>query len=295
MEKKRLQKENETYRMLLAVGGTFLFALASNLFIVPMGFYNGGILGAAQLLRTFVVEVLHWNVGNLDLSGILYYLINAPLFVLAYQAMGKRFFFKSLICTTTMTVFLTLIHPPVKPILDDPLAACLIGGIISGAGIGTVLRCGASGGGSDIIGIYFSKKHRNFSVGKVSMFVNLLVYGVMALFFDLSVTIYSVIYVVFMNLALDRAHLQIINVQVQIFTKKDPLELKKLLFDELYRGATTWEARGGYTDEKGTMIYTIVNKYEVQALRSLIQRFDPQAFVTYHENVSVTGNFVKKL
>lgn len=295
MEMRPVRRENELYRMLMAVGGTFLFALGSNLFIVPMGFYNGGLLGAAQLIRTFLVEGLHLEVGGMDLSGIIYYLINVPLFVLAYKNMGKGFFFKSLLCTTTMTVFLTVIRSPAEPILGDPLAACLIGGIISGAGTGITLRCGASGGGGDIIGIYLSKKFQGFSVGKVSMFINLLVYGIMALFFDLSVTIYSVIYIVFLNMALDRVHLQIINVQVQIFTKKDPQELERLLFDELQRGATTWEARGGYTGEVGTMIYTIVNKYEVSTLRSLVRRFDPQAFVTYHEDVNVSGNFLKKL
>lgn len=279
----------------MAISGSLIFALGANIFIVPMGYYNAGILGAAQLIRTFIVDIFHVNVGNLDLSGIIYYLINIPLFFLAYQVMGRGFFIKSLICTSALTFFLTVIQSPAEPILSDPLAACLIGGIITGTGTGITLRWGASNGGGDIIGIYFTKKGQNISVGKVSMVINFIVYGIMALYCDLEVTIYSIIYVVFLNMALDRVHLQIINVEVQIFTKKDPEELKQLIFNEMYRGATTWEAKGGYTGEPGTMIYMVVNKYEVPALRSIVQEYDPHAFVTYNEKISVTGNFVKKL
>jgi uncharacterized membrane-anchored protein YitT (DUF2179 family) len=233
--------------------------------------------------------------GKLDVSGLVYYLINIPLFILAYRSMGRGFFLKSLVCTSALTLFLSLIRPPAEPILSDPLAACLIGGIVSGAGVGISLRYGASNGGADILGIYFSRKYKDFSVGRISLLINLVVYGIMAVYMDLEVTIYSIIYVVFQNMALDRVHLQIINVEVQIFTKEDPAELKRLIFQELYRGATTWEAKGGYTDEPGTMIYMVVNKYEMPAVRSIVQHYDPHAFVSFNEHISVTGNFIKRL
>ena len=53
-----------------------------------------------------------------------------------------------------------------------PLAACLIGGIITGAGIGITLKAGGSGGGIDILGVYFTKKYKNFSVGKLGIIIN---------------------------------------------------------------------------------------------------------------------------
>ncbi len=291
----REHQKKEVFRLLAAIGGSFLFALGANVFIVPMGFYNGGILGAAQLIRTFLVGLLHLDMGKLDVSGLVYYLINIPLFILAYRSMGRGFFLKSLVCTSALTLFLSLIRPPAEPILSDPLAACLIGGIVSGAGVGISLRYGASNGGADILGIYFSRKYKDFSVGRISLLINLVVYGIMAVYMDLEVTIYSIIYVVFQNMALDRVHLQIINVEVQIFTKEDPAELKRLIFQELYRGATTWEAKGGYTDEPGTMIYMVVNKYEMPAVRSIVQHYDPHAFVSFNEHISVTGNFIKRL
>lgn len=289
------QRLNDVYRMVMAIVGSLLFAVGANIFTVPMGFYNGGIMGAAQLIRTFLVGVLQLDFQGIDIAGVIYYLINIPLFILAYRSMGRAFFWKSLVCTSALTVFMSLINPPAVPILNDPLAACLIGGIISGVGVGISLRCGASNGGADILGMFFSMKYKDFSVGKVSLIINLVVYGIMAIYMDLAVTIYSIIYIVFLNLALDRVHLQSINVEVQIFTKKDAGELKNLIFHELYRGATTWHAKGGYTDEPGTMIYMIVNKYEVPTVRSIVQQYDEHAFVTYNENISVTGNYIRRL
>lgn len=289
------QNRREVGRMLMAISGSFLYAVGANILTVPMGLYNGGMIGAAQLIRTFIVEVLGINVGSLDVAGIIYYVINIPLFILAFRSMGKGFFVKSLICTTALTFFISILQPPVVPILDDPLAACLIGGIISGAGVGISLRFGASNGGSDILGVYFSKKYKDFSVGRISLIINFIVYGIMAIYMDLEVVIYSIIYVVFMNLALDRVHLQSINVEVQIFTKEDPEELKNLIFQELYRGATTWRAQGGYTNEPGTMIYMIVNKYEVPTVRAIAQKYDSHVFITYNENITVTGNYIRRL
>ena len=55
------------------------------------------------------------------------------------------------------------------------MAACLIGGIITGVGIGITLRAGGSGGGIDILGVYFAQKFSNFSVGKLAIIINIFV------------------------------------------------------------------------------------------------------------------------
>ena len=67
-------------RFLGALAGTLLFCVGVNLFIVPMNFYNGGIVGIAQILRTLAVSYLHLSLP-FDLAGILVYLINIPLFI----------------------------------------------------------------------------------------------------------------------------------------------------------------------------------------------------------------------
>lgn len=88
-------ESNSKKRALTQYGWTFmgslLFAAGVNLIIMPMNLYNGGFMGVAQLLRTFVVSVLHVNAGQIDLAGIIFYIINIPLFSLHGRESGKAF------------------------------------------------------------------------------------------------------------------------------------------------------------------------------------------------------------
>lgn len=79
------------------VGGNILFAIGVNMIVTPMGLYNGGFMGLAQLLRLLCVNVLHIPVpAGFDLVGVIYFLENVPLFFVAYKVVGKEFCFKSL-------------------------------------------------------------------------------------------------------------------------------------------------------------------------------------------------------
>ena len=65
---------------------------------------------------------------------------------------------------------------PSGPIIEDPLTACILGGIIAGFGSGLTLRNGGSAGGTDILGMYFAKKYPDFSVGKIQNIISAGVY-----------------------------------------------------------------------------------------------------------------------
>jgi len=140
---------------------------------------------------------------------------------LAYRGVNLIFFLKTSICVAILTFAITLIPIPTTPILSDTLTSCIVGGLITGAGIGLCLRHGGSGGGLDIIGIYFSSRYRNFSVGKIAIFVNAVIYALCAILFSVETAIYSIIYVAVSSLMMDKFHYQNIMVQVTIFTKKE--------------------------------------------------------------------------
>lgn len=161
----------EGRRTLVAMLGAAIYAAGTNLFIVPSGLYSSGVMGLCQVLRTLLVEYLHMPFGNMDIAGMIYYIINIPIFIVGYRKMGKKFLFKTLICVTVMSGGMAVI--PVTQIVEDTMLACVIGGIICGAGVGILLRMGASGGGMDIVGVILVKWRQDFSVGKVNLFMNL--------------------------------------------------------------------------------------------------------------------------
>ncbi len=179
----------EGKRTLGSIFGAFLYAAGINLFVVPANLYTGGLMGICQVIRTLMAEYLHLTFSNMDIAGIIYYLINIPIFILAFTRMGKCFFGKTVVAVTAMSVFLSLI--PTVQIVDDVMAASVVGALISGAGVGIILRMGASGGGMDVVGVLLTRWRRDFSVGKVNLLVNLALYGTCLFLFDVQIVVAS--------------------------------------------------------------------------------------------------------
>ena len=283
-------------RYLGALAGAVVYALGINLFIVPVSLYSGGIMGFAQVIRTVLVEYLHAPFQNFDVAGVIYYLINAPILLLSMKRIGRRFFVKTVMCVTIVTVLLSVIPIPAQPILpDDTLACCVIGGIICGLGMGLALKCGGSLGGTDIVGMMLIKWRRDFRVGRVNMIVNVVLYGICLFLFNVPTVIYSLIYAFVSGFAIDKVHAQTINVEVRVITKKKDEELEKEIFAELDRGVTKWEAGGAYTEEPVHVLYILASKYELSQLKNIVYKHDPHAFVVIDEGVSVVGNYKTRL
>ena len=272
----------------LIVCGSLIFSLAMNLLIVPMSLYSGGFLGVAQLLREVLLAIgLH--VENIDVAGIAYFMINVPLLLLSFRSIGKPFFIKTLIAVGCYTFFLTAIVSPEQPILTDKLTSCLIGGVIAGIGAGMTLLSGGCGGGEEILGVYLVKKHPFFTVGKISSFINIFVYGCCLIFFNVETVIYSLIYSVFTNMFIDKMHHQNIMMNILIISKKEGL--CDLVLNLTGRGVTQWNGQGGYTNMPTKILLTVVSKREYRALRKCISDYDPDAFVVINEDIDVMGNF----
>lgn len=280
--------------ILKAILGNFLFAFAINIFIVPNHLYNGGILGVAQLLRTVIVDL--FGLHNIfDFSGILNLLINIPLFILAYRKISKTFFGRTLLCVLLQTLFLTFIPTLNTPLAPDLLTNVLIGGILAGVGSGMVLSTSASGGGTDIIGILISMKNRNLSVGKIGLIINVFIYAICGFLYGLEIMIYSIIYMVFMTLMIDRTHDQNICSTAIIFTKEKPDKILNFVKEDLDRSGTCWEGTGLYDHTKTYVLYVVLSKYELQRLERNLHLLDSTAFLVKSDGVGIDGNFQKRL
>lgn len=274
--------------------GLFISSLAINLFIVPNNLYTGGTLGFAQILRTVIVSAFNINV-NIDISSIIYYLINIPLFLIAYKDISKTFFIRTFFSVTINSIFLILIPIPKEPLIQDLLGNVLIGGIIGGIGIGMVLSTGSSTGGTDIVGIVMSKKNNKFTVGNIGLTFNVIVYGICGIKYGIEIMIYSIIYAIFETIMIDKNHTQNICSEAFIFTKKNPEKMITFINTELKRGATYWEAIGGYTHTRTYITYTVLSKYERMRLERHMKEFDNNAFMVGDDGVEIKGLFDKYL
>lgn len=300
-EKEQKNRENqglgqEGVRFAGILLGALIYTAGVNLFLRPLHLYSGGIMGFCQLFDTVLRDFLGLHLGGLDVAGIAYYLLNLPGLIAAFFLMRRRFVVKSLLTVTAITVMLTVIPIPQEAILDEMIANCLVAGLMAGVGVGLVLRMGSCDGGMDLIGMILIQTKGRFSVGKVNIAANCVLYGICLILFDIPTVIYSLIYSVICSLMCDRVHTQNINVQAMIVTKMqeiEPLEIE--IMGRMNRGLTCWSAYGGYTGEEKTLLLTVISKYEIAQLRSIVHQFDPEAFVMINEDVSVDGYFIKKL
>ena len=271
--------------------GTLMFCLSINIFVVPNGLYSGGVLGLSQLIRSIVIDVFNLNI-SFDFSGILYYLINIPFFVLAYKNLSKQFLFRTVLVITVQTLMLSVI--PTSAIVNDTLTNVLVGGLLGGAGLGIILSCGASTGGSDIIGLVMAKKNNELSVGKLGLILNVFIFSITGIIYGLETMIYSIVYSFVDSLTLDKMHEQNICSTAFIFCKKNPKEINNYIKNELNRDFTYWDAKGGYDDSRTYIIYTALTKYELIKLERKIKECDFNAFMVKSDGIGIKGEFEKK-
>lgn len=290
---KNINMKKMLYDGFLIILGDIIFAVGINQIITPLNLYNGGFTGIAQIIRVVLIDYLNVpEIPGIDYLGIIYFLINVPLFYMALKIIGKEFCISSFIAIALTSVCMSAIPVATEPIFDNVLAACLVGGVVVGTGAGIVLRAGSSGGGQDVIGVCISKLKPNFSVGKISIAINIGVYVICLFMFNIETVIYSFIYSTIIAMAIDRVHTQNINIRALIFTKKEGIS--NLIMNELHRGVTRWDGEGAYTNENTYVLCVMLSKYEQARLLEMVNRIDQQAFVLIDEGVKVYGNFDKR-
>ena len=279
--------KSELWDYCLVIFGSLLYAATINLLVIPAGLYIGNLTGIARIILELLQRVIP---GLGSLTGLILLGINLPLLLISYKVVNRKFMLKTIVSIAVITLALSLI--PIRkviPELDDLLTVCLLGGALAGFGAGLCLRAGGSSGGADILGVYISMKHNNFSVGRVGLIISLLVYGYALFMNPPLIMVYSVIFTLIYAFMMDRTHYQNVKINVMVITRNR--NILPFITQEIRRGATYWDGKGAYTDTDFVVINTVVSKYELIRLRRGVLDLDPKAFFIENNAVNVTGYF----
>ena len=290
---KKLFPASELLHCLGILGGTLLYSLGMNLFVVPAGLYTGGIMGLSQLLRTFLLRATGWTPA-IDIAGLINYTINLPMLLLAWRRLDQRVVLKTLLSVTGTPIFLSLV-PRADILPGDQLARCPIGGLLCGRGIGLLLWMGGTSGGMDLLGMMLIKSGSHTSIGHVNLCWNLMLYTICACAFSLSTAIYSILFSFVSTTAMDKLHMQNINVEVTVVTKILSPEMEHEILVDLHRGITRMDGIGEYTGDPVHVFYILVSKYEIGRLRAIIMKYDPHAFIVAKDGAVIYGNYKRKV
>ncbi|MGX8701667.1 YitT family protein [Caproiciproducens sp.] len=291
---KKAEGINEWLHMLYVLIGVALFSAAYRFFLIPAGLYCGGITGAAQIIKWVLSDACGIPVPtNLDIVGIISWLMNIPLIFMGWKTVGHKFMIRTVIAVCVQSFLMTVLPSPPKLLFSDTLLNCLIGGAISGYGVGLSLREGGSGGGTDVIGMICSKKYPGFSVGKISLFINICVYLFAAMKFNLEVAAYSLVFSFVATIVMDQVHDQ--NIKLTVFVISRNPWLGKKLTDFTGRGVTSWNGWGEFTQQGQLVHMTVINKYEWQFLKRFLLQEDPKVFAFVVSPNRILGNFERRL
>ena len=287
--------KKESLKVPVIILGALIYSVGMNLFLRPLHLYSGGLMGFAQLIQDLMTRA-GVNLHNFNISGVLYYILNAPGLIIAAKKMRRRFILKTLLAVTAVTVLLSIIPIPNSPIMEDSLTNTIMAGLICGAGVGIMLWTGACDGGMSIIGMILINIRGKGSVGHINIATNAVLYTIMLVLFDVPTVIYSLIYSVFCSIAADKIHTQNIFTQVTIITKLEdtkPMEVE--VMGRLHRGMTEIHAKGIFTGEPVRIFIIYLSKYEVGRLKAIVKSYDERAFIVEDEGVRIDGNFLKKI
>ncbi|MBQ8504069.1 MAG: YitT family protein [Clostridia bacterium] len=271
--------------MLIVAGA--INAFAATFFLMPVSLYDSGISGTSMLLSQVTPEYLGLSVFLL--------VLNVPLFIYGLKKQGPLFTLYSIftvgiysLCAFLITDVLPVDVGSQSPIAGKDLLLCAIfGGIISGVGSGLAIRFGGAMDGIEVMAVIFAKKI-GVSVGTFVMIYNVLLYVVCGIVtMSWSLPLYSVIAyacalktVDFIVEGVDRSKCAMI-VTVQ------PDKICKILSETFETGVTRTEAMGGYSKKKKTIVYFVINRFQVVKLKELVHEIDPTAYITISEVADV--------
>lgn len=266
--------------LLWILAGNTLYALAVTMFVLPNGLIMGGTTGLGLFFyHEFGIPV-----------QVVVTVFNVVLFGLGAVVLGKKFAFTTIISTFYYPFILSVFQklPGLSSVTADKLLAVIFSGLMVGAGIGAVLRVGASTGGMDIPPLIMNKK-----LGlQVSLVMNVLDVGILLLqmiFSDREGILYGILLVMIYTTVLNKVLLMgRSRMQVKIVTDRYE-QVNDAILQELDRGATLLKSRSGYLKKDGYTILTVVNNRELVRLNHLIQTLDPKAFIIINQVNEVRG------
>src|SRR4051794_31359680 len=181
MNHKKLTVAQIVRRTVFIIFGSILMGVGLEEFLVPNRILDGGIVGISIILS-------HLTGFRL---GVFIFLLNIPFFFLGYKQIGKTFALSTVLGITTLSITTSLLHE-VPVFTEDLLLATVFGGIVLGAGVGTVIRFGGSLDGTEILAILINKRFP-FSVGEIVMFFNVFIFTMAGFVFGWDRAMYSLI------------------------------------------------------------------------------------------------------
>jgi len=277
LKKLRLQTLTIPWNLFLISAGSFIFAIGVKAVAMPQEFISGGMSGLCLL-------IFYWT--QWLSPGILYFIINVPIFIIGWLMISRRFFLYSIFGMLTLSWAIDQINFAIP--VHDPMLAAIAGGAILGTGAGITLHSLGSSGGNDVIAVLLNQKF-NIRMGTFFFGFNLILFGFSLGILDVDRVLYSLVMSFVTAQMLDYV-LTFFNQRKIVFIISDASQqIAEAINDRLKRGGTFLYGRGTYTRKHRKIVMTVLNNFELKRLEEIVFDLDPNAFVIIERTFNVLG------
>ena len=275
--------KKRVFEISLMIIGTFSFALAVNLFIIPNELGEGGVTGI-----TIIAYYLYgWSPGLVNL------ILNGMLLIVGYRFLGKNTIVYTIIATLLISLFL---HVTLGWQIDsnEMMINMIFGGVLGGFGIGLVIRAGGTTAGTTILAS-ITQKYLGWNIS----------YGL--LFFDLIIVFASYFVIGAEKLMLTIVMLyiatKVMEFTIEGFNSRKAITIistqsdaiAKQVNDVMERGVTVYSGHGYYTKQEKDILYIVISNREVVRLKNIVKNIDKDAFIAIHDVRDVFGEGFREI
>ncbi len=272
--------------ILLTIAG-IINAFGITVFLNPVNLYDSGISGTSMLLSQITPDFF-------SLSFFLV-VLNVPLFLYGLKRQGVQFTIYAIYVVSVYSVSAWLITDvlPIDVSMASPLAGtdlllcALFGGLISGVGSGLAIRGGGAMDGIEVMSVIFAKR-LGISVGSFVMIYNVALYIVCGVIIESWILpLYSIVTYAAGLKTIDYIVEGLDREKCAMIVTSRPDDICTALSEAFERGSTKVPAQGGYSGEKKTIVYFVVNRFQVTRMKSIVHEIDATAFITISEVADV--------
>lgn len=276
------------WRYLLLTIGAIIGALSIIIFMAPFNIAPGGVSGIAVILNHLDPRL---PIGLMIIIG------NIPIQLLGYRYLGGwRVVVRTVFFVVVNAVLIDALTPYLAHVTvgDDVLLNAVFGGILGGIGGGLVYRAGGTQGGTSTLG-RIMQRQLGIPVSTSALYTDTGIILLAGLVFGWAAALYAMVALFIGGAASDYVLEGPSVIRTATIITDKPQEVADVVLEEMQRGVTAWKGKGMFTDQDHTVLFVTISRQQVNELRTLIQRVDPDAFVVIGQGHIAYGEGFKSI
>lgn len=264
--------------------GSAIMAVGVSSFLLPNQLSSGGFSGVATITY-YLLKIP---------MGVMIMALNIPLFIFAGYRLGKEFFVKSLIGTTSLSIFIDILDR-YPPITTDRFLACIYGGVIIGIGTAIILKVDSSTGGTELIAHIIKTYNPYISMSKYLTMIDIIIIALNVIFFkEIEIGLYSAIAIYLYGQLIDIIFEGVYYTKLLFIISDKNDEISKAIGDKVKRGVTGLYGKGMYSDKDKLVLICAASRRDISKIKDVSKKIDRKCFIVIANAREVLGEGFKE-